>query len=132
MNPRRSHGRKRLILRKIREVIRSKNEAGLSPRAVASTCRISNSTAGGYLKRAEAAGLRWPFGAVSLLFKNLARFPRNGAFMGRRLADPTAAAVPFGKNQPIRQAGLSSLKLVHGILMAETFIIMNQKNSART
>jgi hypothetical protein len=95
MNPRRYHGRKRLTLRKIREVIRLKYEAGLSNRAIASACRISNSTVGEYLKRAEAAGLRWPFAAVSLLFENLARFPRNGAIMRRRLANPTAAAEPI-------------------------------------
>jgi transposase len=37
-----------------------KYEAGLSNRAIASACRISNSTVGEYLRRAEAAGLSWP------------------------------------------------------------------------
>ena len=71
-------------LRKTREVIRLKYEAGLSNRAIASACRISNSTVGEYLKRAESAGLRWPFAAVSLLFENLARFPRNGTIIEKR------------------------------------------------
>jgi transposase len=55
--------RKRLTLKKIKEVIRLKYEAGLSNRAIASACRISNSTVGEYLKRAEAAGLSWPLAA---------------------------------------------------------------------
>jgi transposase len=55
--------RKRLTLKKIKEVIRLKYEAGLSNRAIASACRISNSTVGEYLKQAEAAGLSWPIAA---------------------------------------------------------------------
>jgi len=50
----------RLPLRKIREVIRLHHETDLSNRAVARACRISNSTVGEYLARAEQAGLRWP------------------------------------------------------------------------
>jgi transposase len=50
----------RLTLRKTREILRLKHEAGLSNRAIARVCKISNSTVGEYLRRAQAAGLRWP------------------------------------------------------------------------
>lgn len=50
----------RLTLRKIREILRLKEEAGLSNRAIARVCKISNSTVGEYLNRAQAAGLHWP------------------------------------------------------------------------
>jgi hypothetical protein len=47
-------------LRKIREVLRLKHEIGLSNRAIARACRVSNSTVGDYLERAQAAGVAWP------------------------------------------------------------------------
>jgi transposase len=50
----------RLTVRKIREILRLKQEAGLSNRAIARVCKISNSTVGEYLHRAQAAGLHWP------------------------------------------------------------------------
>ncbi len=50
----------RLSLRKIREILRLKEEAGLSNRALARACKISNSTVGEYLQRARQAGLSWP------------------------------------------------------------------------
>jgi transposase len=50
----------RLSLRKIREILRLKYEVGLSNRAIARACRVSNSTVGDYVARAQAAGLRWP------------------------------------------------------------------------
>ena len=52
--------RKRLSVKKIKEVIRLKYEAGLSNRTIAGACKRSNSTVGEYLTRAEAAGLGWP------------------------------------------------------------------------
>lgn len=55
----------RLTVRKIREIIRLKYEAGLSNRAIAGACNVSNSTVGEYLRRAEAAGIRWPLGELS-------------------------------------------------------------------
>jgi transposase len=54
--------RKRLTVKKVREVIRLKYKAGLSNRAIAGACKISNSTVGEYLKRIEAAGICWPLG----------------------------------------------------------------------
>jgi transposase len=50
----------RLSLRKIREVLRLKYEVCLSNRAIARVCRVSNSTVGDYVARAQAAGLGWP------------------------------------------------------------------------
>ena len=50
----------RLTLRKIKEIMRLKYEAGLSNRAIAGACKISNSTVGEYLRRAKAAGIGWP------------------------------------------------------------------------
>jgi response regulator of citrate/malate metabolism len=41
----------RLTLRKIREILRLKEETELSNRAIARTCKISNSTVGEYLRR---------------------------------------------------------------------------------
>ena len=49
----------RLPVRKIREVLRLKNE-GFSNRTIARICKISNSTVGEYLERARQAGLNWP------------------------------------------------------------------------
>ena len=50
----------KLSLRKIREVLRLKHEVGLSNRAIARACRVSNSTVGEYVVRARRAGLVWP------------------------------------------------------------------------
>jgi len=50
----------RLTLRKIREILRLKEEAGLTNRAIARACKISNSTVGEYLHRAQTAELHWP------------------------------------------------------------------------
>lgn len=54
----------RLTMRKIKEILRLKYEAGLSNRAIAGACKISNSTVGEYLRRAEAAGVSWPLGEL--------------------------------------------------------------------
>lgn len=53
----------RLSMRKIREVLRLKQELGLTNRAIARACRVSNSTVGEYLERAETAGVSWPIPA---------------------------------------------------------------------
>lgn len=55
----------RLTLRKIREILRLKQETGLSNRAIAGACKISNSTVGEYLRRAKKAGLNWPLPEIS-------------------------------------------------------------------
>jgi len=50
----------RLSLRKIREILRLKDELGLTDRAIARACQVSNSTVGEYIRRARKAGLHWP------------------------------------------------------------------------
>ena len=50
----------RLTLRKIKEILRLKWECQISERSIAHSCRVSRSTVGDYVKRAEAAGLKWP------------------------------------------------------------------------
>ena len=50
----------RLTVRKIKEILRLKWECQLSERVVSRSCRISRSTVGEYVRRAEAAGLKWP------------------------------------------------------------------------
>jgi transposase len=47
-------------MRKISEALRLKWACGLSKRAIGRSCQISHSTVSKYLKRAEAAGLKWP------------------------------------------------------------------------
>ncbi len=51
---------RRISMRKIKEVLRLKYEAGLSNRAIARSCNISHKTVREYLKRAEEAGITWP------------------------------------------------------------------------
>ena len=52
--------RKRISMRKIKEVLRLKYEAGLTYEAIGRSCNIGHTTVGEYLKRAQEAGLRWP------------------------------------------------------------------------
>ena len=47
-------------MRKIKEVLRLKYEAGLSNRAIAKSCGICHKTVKEYLTRARASGLSWP------------------------------------------------------------------------
>jgi transposase len=46
-------------MRKAKEILRMKWEMGFSDRQVAASLRISHSTVGDYIKRAEQAGLDW-------------------------------------------------------------------------
>jgi len=52
--------RKRISMRKIKEVLRLKFEVGLSYDAIGQSCNIGHTTVGEYLKRAKDAGLKWP------------------------------------------------------------------------
>ena len=54
---------KRLSMRKIKDVLRLCWGQGVSKRQVARSCGISRPTVRAYLRRAEAAGLRWPLPA---------------------------------------------------------------------
>jgi DNA-directed RNA polymerase specialized sigma24 family protein len=48
-------------MRKVKEIIRLKQELGLSARQIARSCSISHSTVLDVLRRAEVAALYWPF-----------------------------------------------------------------------
>ena len=52
--------RRRLSMRKTKEVLRLKWECGCSNRKIAKSCNIARSTVSEYLTRAESAGLPWP------------------------------------------------------------------------
>jgi transposase len=78
----------RLPVRKIREVIRLHHEAGLSNRAIARVCKVSNSTVGEYLERAEQIGIGWPLPEGLLedaLYQQL--FPEKAEKNGRPVPD---------------------------------------------
>jgi transposase len=51
---------KRLLMRKIREILRLKYEAGLSHRAIARSCCVAPGTVHEYVRRAREASLAWP------------------------------------------------------------------------
>src|SRR3972149_447852 len=50
----------RLLMRRPRELLRLKYEAGLSHRAIAQACAMGLGTVTTYLQRATAAGVQWP------------------------------------------------------------------------
>jgi transposase len=52
--------KRRLSMRKIEEVLRSKWDHHMSNRQIAKSCSISHSTVREYLDRARLAGLSWP------------------------------------------------------------------------
>jgi len=47
-------------MRKLREILRLRHEAGLAQRAIAQACGIGLGTVTTYLQWATAAGLTWP------------------------------------------------------------------------
>lgn len=47
-------------MRKAKEILRLRYELGLTHRQIGRSCEVSHVTVGEYLRRAEAAGLRWP------------------------------------------------------------------------
>ena len=54
---------KRVLMRKIREILRLKHEGGLPHRAIARACSVGAGTVSDYLSRARQAGLTWPLPA---------------------------------------------------------------------
>jgi hypothetical protein len=52
-------------MQEIKKIFCLKHEAGLSNRAIARACKISNSTVGEYWRRAEAAWVGWSLGELS-------------------------------------------------------------------
>lgn len=97
----------RLTVRKIREVLRLKYEAGLSDRAISGACHISNSTVGDYLRRAKATGLNWPLPEMTeeQLYARL--FPVSRPVTENSRPLPDWAAV----RQELRQKGVT-LRLI--------------------
>lgn len=92
--------KERLTVRKIKEVIRLKCEGKLSNRAIAGACKVSNSTVGEYLRRAEAAGIDWPLEEIGEdeLYQKL--FPeKNAAVSERKCPMPDWEAVQKEKRQ---------------------------------
>ena len=51
---------KRLPMRRLREILRLKYEAGLSHRAIARACSVGLGTVARTLERADEVGLTWP------------------------------------------------------------------------
>src|SRR3546814_15016902 len=83
----------RLSMRKIREVLRLKFDAGLSVRKIAKSLSIGHSSAGDYLCRFAASGLQWP---IDL----------SDAELNRRLF-PLAVPAPSDQRPPARKSGVS-------------------------
>lgn len=52
--------KRRLSMRKIKEILRLKWELNLGVRQIARSCNLSHSTVSEYLARAQAAGITWP------------------------------------------------------------------------
>ena len=52
--------KKRISMRKIKEVLRLKFEVGLSYEAIGKSCNLGHTTVGEYLRRSKDAGLAWP------------------------------------------------------------------------
>ena len=51
---------RRLLMRRLRDILRLKYEAGLPHRAIAQACAVGLGTVSAVLARATAAGLTWP------------------------------------------------------------------------
>ena len=97
----------RLTVRKIREVLRLKYEAGLSDRAISGACQISNSTVGDYLRRAKAAGVHWPLPEMTEEELYAKLFPVSAPVAENSRPLPDWAAV----RQELRQKGVT-LRLI--------------------
>jgi len=52
--------KKRLLMRKLREILRLKYEAKLSHRVIGRACGIGAGTVSMYVQRAKREGLSWP------------------------------------------------------------------------
>ena len=76
-------------MRKIKDILRYRFEAGLSLRGIASALNIGYGTVADYLKRAEAAGLGWPL-PPDLQERDLGRllFPTQARTGQRRFTEP--------------------------------------------
>jgi len=99
----------RVSMRRVREILRLKYEAGASDRAIARSVGVARSTARLCLDRVAAAGLTWPLpegltdGALEALL-----FASSGAMPGqRRKAEPDWVAV----HRELRRPGVTLMLL---------------------
>jgi transposase len=76
--------KKRLTMKKITEILRLKYELKLSNRTIAGACKVSNSTVGEYLRRAETAGVSWPLKGIGEDELCLKLFPDQKAVVSER------------------------------------------------
>lgn len=91
--------RKRLSMRKIREVLRLRHDLELSARQIAKSCNIARSTVSDYLFRARNAGLCWPLAPEV-----------DDTALGNLLYPPAAQDVPQQKRQ------MPPMEYLHGEL----------------
>ena len=86
--------KKRLSMRKIKDILRLRHEAKLSYRAIAQALNIGYGTVVDYLKRAEQAQLAWPLPA-ELRERDLGRllFPTQALTGQRRFTEPDFSTV---------------------------------------
>ena len=91
-------------MRKIKDILRYRFEAGLSLRGIALALNIGYGTVVDYLKRAEAAGLSWPL-PPDLQERDLGRllFPTQPRTGRRRFTDPDYVWI----NQELKRKGVT-------------------------
>ena len=80
----------RLSMRRLREVLRLKFEAGLSQKAIAVSAHVAQSTVSDYVGRARRAGLGWPLPAAV----------DDDAAVERLLFPPAPAVAPAERPEP--------------------------------
>ena len=85
----------RLSMRRIRDLLRLRFENGLSSRLIAPSLGISKGAVGGYLQRAQVAGLSWPL-PEDLTDTALERL----LFPGRARGDRAARRAGLGPYRP--------------------------------
>ena len=95
-------------MRKIKDILRLRHEAGLAYRGIANALNIGYGTVVDYLNRAEQAGLAWPL-PEGMLERDLGRllFPTQAATGQRRFAEPDFPAVC----QELKRKGVTKLLL---------------------
>ena len=95
-------------MRKIKDILRLRHEAGLPYRGIANALNIGYGTVVDYLNRAEHAGLAWPL-PEGMLERDLGRllFPTQTATGQRRFAEPDFPTVC----QELKRKGVTKLLL---------------------
>ncbi|MGB5715535.1 MAG: IS21 family transposase [Gammaproteobacteria bacterium] len=95
-------------MRKIKDILRLRHEAGLAYRGIANALNIGYGTVVDYLNRAEQAGLAWPI-PEGMHERDLGRllFPTQAATGQRRFAEPDFPVVC----QELKRKGVTKLLL---------------------